>query len=304
MSLVLVPVNVKTINPKYNFEINGVSYIGQPIANTVMYVSKKVQSLLDNLKTIENCLVFAEDGIKVPEGIEEKNCLIFSSNPSYDYAMFVSKLAGKKYDSSRTFTLQPEGWYKGENVTIGKDSYIESGCVIGHDVSIGNNAVILAGSKIRNAQIGDNVLINENAVIGANGFTMASGLNGEKIRIPTLGKVIIGNNVEIGALDNISSGSASDTIIHDYVKLDALVSVGHNDEIGLGVSLPAGVILAGYDNIGSNTFIGINSSVKNRTKVGANCMIGMGSIVNKDVKEGTTFFTKPTNIKVDSDSLK
>ena len=109
-----------------------------------------------------------------------------------------------------------------------KTAYIEPGCFIGHNVKIGDNARILYGSVIKNAVVGDNFLCNEYALIGANGFNMAEDLDGNKIRIPSLGYVIIGNNVEIGAYNNISCGSGGDTIIEDWVKIDAHVHLGHD----------------------------------------------------------------------------
>lgn len=150
-----------------------------------------------------------------------------------------------------------------------------------------------AGTVIKNAMIGDNFVSNEYAVVGAYGFTMINGDDGNKIRIPTLGKVHIGNNVEIGTHDNISCGSAGNTQIDDNVKIDALVHIGHDAHIGKNTEVTAGSIIGGFVDIGENVFIGINSCVRNRKTIGNNTVVGMGSVVVKNVKKDCTVIGNP-----------
>ncbi len=268
-----------------NVTIKGASYIGEPKSYTVMYISKKVEHLLKNLEGIEGSLIFAEEGIDVPDAYAEKNRFVYTENPQREYAEYMQIYADRKWnaDKGRHYTLTNEGYYLGENAKIGDNACIEPGCLIGHDVIIGKNAHIRAGVKIKNAVIGDDFIANENAVIGADGFTMAIDLKGNKFRIPTLGKVIIGNGVEIGALNNVSVGSGRDTVIEDYVKLDALVHVGHDVRIKKNTEVTAGVIISGFAVIGEDVFIGVNASVRNRVELADSCFIGMGANVTKSV---------------------
>ncbi|MCM1236705.1 MAG: hypothetical protein NC489_42055 [Ruminococcus flavefaciens] len=263
--------------------------------NTAMYVTKKVDYLIKNLEHFQNCLVFAEEGIEVPDRLREGNCFVFCKNPKLSYARLANYFAEEKrnVDSIRKYKMIDVGYYIGENVQIGADAYIEPNCLIGHDVVIGANAVILSGSTIKNAIIGDNFFCNENAVIGASGFTMCEDENGNKYRIPTLGKVIIGNYVEIGACDNISAGGCGDTVIEDYVKIDALVHIGHDVHIHKNAELPAGTIVGGFSDIGEGAYIGINSSIKNRILVGNHSMVGMGSNVTRNVEAKKTVVGNP-----------
>lgn len=280
--------NVNKISSKYDFVIYGVSYIGEPKSNTVMYLSKKVEHLLKNLYKTRECLVFAENTIDIPNELKAHHCIISVPNPQDDYMEFIQKAALKDSErmKERSYTLHPAGYYIGENVVIGENAYIEPGCLIGHDVIIGKNACILTGVKIKNAVIGDNFVANENAVIGSDGFTMAQDRQGNKVKIASMGNVIIGDNVEIGACDNIVRGSNSDTIIEDHVKVDALVHIAHDVHIGKNVEVVAGSIVGGFAKIGAGAFIGINSGIKNRIELEENSYIGMGANVIRDVKRG------------------
>lgn len=275
--------------------LQGPSYIGEPKSHTVMYISKKIQKLLEKLIDIEGCLIFAEDGIDVADIIESKNEIRFCKNPQRDYAIFMNNYARKKQedDKNRKYQLTKEGYYIGQNVKLGENCHIEPGCVIGHDVVIGKNAYIMAGVKIKNAIIGDNFIANENAVIGAYGFTMAEDDQGNKLRIPTMGKVVIGNFVEVGAHDNISVGSAGNTEIADYVKIDCLVHIGHDAKIGRNAEIVAGSVVGGYDIIGEQVFIGINASLKNRIVIENKSVIGMGATILKNVEENQTMIGNP-----------
>lgn len=282
-------------NETLHLEIKSASYIGKPISNTVMYITKKVEYLLEHLNNVEKCLIFCEDTISIPNELEKKHTFIRTNNPQLEYSNYVTKLANKleQKNKKRKYTLTKDGFYIGENVTIGSNSIIEPLCFIDHDVVIGENARILSGAKIRNAIIGDNFIANENSLVGSCGFTMADDVNGNKIRIPTLGKVLIGHNVEVGMLANISVGSAGNTIIRDFVKIDAFVYIGHDVTLHNNVEISAGVIIGGFVTIEPNVFLGINSTLRNRITIGENSIIGMGSVVTKDIPANTTVIGNP-----------
>lgn len=284
-----------TTNKELNFDVTAASYIGRPINNTAMYITKKVERLLANLYDVEHCLVFCDDTIDIPIALYQKHRFIKSRNPQLEYSKYVNTIAIEleQKKKERKYTLNEGGYYIGENVKIGSNAIIEPLCFIDHDVIIGDNARIFSGSKIRNAIIGDNFIANENSVIGSYGFTMANDENGNKVRIPTIGKVVIGNNVEVGMLANISVGSAGNTVIDDFVKIDAFVHIAHDVRLENNVELPAGTIIGGFDILERNVFIGINSTLRNRITIGENSVVGMGSVVTKNISKNSLVVGNP-----------
>lgn len=288
--------NVSSLNPNYDFDIVGASYAGNPVSGTAMYITKKVEKLLDNLKGISGCLVFIETGMHPEKPLEETNCFVISDNPQMAYARFMEEFAQVRFEEEAKLKYSlHDGYYIGEIVEIGEDAYIEPGCLIGHGVKIGCHCRIMAGTIIKNAVVGDYFVCGENAVIGTNGFTMAEDEQGNKFRMPTLGKVIIGNHVEVGSLDNVSVGLGGDTVIQDYVKIDALVHIAHNDNLGKNTEIPAGVIIGGFVNTGERAYMGINSSIRNRINLGSDCVVGMGAVVTKGVEDGKTVIGNPAH---------
>ena len=325
--------NVNCFNKKYNFDLDCPSYIGRPINNSFMFVTKKVEHLISNLEGINCCLVFAENGMLVEEKYMTNNCFVFSDNPQLSYTKFallfkkerddknkertykvlngsyigftkiesrrdimLKSIKIKNFRSLKNFEMEFNNGLNviiGENVSIGSNCLIESGCFIDHDVVIGDNCTILANSIIRNSIIGNNVLINENALIGSNGFNMTTDEYGNKLRIPTLGRVVIKDNVEVGAFDNISSGIAGETFIDEYVKLDAHVNIGHDVILHKNVEITSGCVLGGFTEICENAFLGLRSITKNRVVIGKNSFVGMGSVVMRNVDDNVSVLGNP-----------
>ena len=148
---------------------------------------------------------------------------------------------------------------------------------------------------ISNAKIGKNVIIGAGAVIGGEGFGYMPDENGELIQFPHIGKVIIEDDVEIGANVCIDRGALGDTIIGKGTKIDNLVHIAHNVEIGKNCQIICHVSLGGSVKIGDNSFIGIGASIRNQIKIGKNVMVGMGAVVVKDVPDNTTMVGNPAN---------
>lgn len=284
--------NVNRITKEHDFFINGVSYAGNPKNNTMMYITKKVDYLLANLHGINECLIFLEKGIEVPEDILKKNYVVFSPNPQLSYAHCANEISAEEKNFSRLHRHE-DGYFIGDDVVIGDNAYIEPNVIIGSGCIIGDNVRILSGAVIRNARIGNNFFASEQAVIGSNGFIMAEDEDGNKIRIPSFGKVIIEDNVEVGALVNISRGSAGDTIIENGVKIDALVYIGHDVHLKKNTEITAGAIIGGFVETGEKSYVGINSVVRNRKKIGNESYVGMGAVVTKSVSDKTIVVGNP-----------
>lgn len=171
--------------------------------------------------------------------------------------------------------------YIGENVQIGKNVQIHANCYISDNVQIGNNCIIHAGVKVyHQSQIGNDCIIHAGAVIGADGFGFAPQEGGKYITVPQLGNVIIYDDVSIGANTTIDRATIGATIIGEGVKLDNLVQIGHNVEIGKNTVISAQVGIAGSCKIGENCLIagqaGISHSVTipNDTKIGGQAGVG------------------------------
>lgn len=273
---------------KKQFDILGMSYIGAPRSHTAMYITKKVEGLLNTLDAVEECLVFAENGIRVSEELLDRHEFSFSNNPLLAYAEFANKFYVERFEKEKNlrFELTSGGYYVCEDSIINEDAYIEPGCIIGPDVRLGKKARIFAGCVIKRATIGNNFIANENAVIGSNGFTMAKDEEGNKYRIPTLGRVIIGDNVEVGENNNVSCGSGGNTVLEDYVKLDGLIHVGHDVHLHKNVEVTAGVTISGFVEAKEGTYLGVGAVLRNRITLGEHSFIGMGSNVTRSVPAG------------------
>lgn len=170
----------------------------------------------------------------------------------------------------------------GTGVSIGAFSYIGEGVQVGDNTRIFSNVSIYDG-----VTIGSRVLIHSGAVIGADAFTFEADQNGEKHKIPSLGSVVVEDDVEIGAGSCVDRGTFDNTTIRRGAKLDNLVHIGHSTVVGSGALLPANITLSGNVEIGENAWIGVSSVLIQRAKVGREAYVGMGSVVTKDVPERT-----------------
>ena len=164
-----------------------------------------------------------------------------------------------------------------ESAEIGKDVYIGPFACIGEGVKIGDGSVINPNVTIYDGcQIGKNVTIHAGSVIGADGFGFAPNQEGYE-KIPQIGIVIIEDNVEIGANTCVDRSTMGQTIIHKGVKLDNLIQVAHNCEIGENTVMSAQVGMAGSTKIGAWCMVGGQAGfsghihVADRTMVGAQC---------------------------------
>lgn len=148
---------------------------------------------------------------------------------------------------------------------------------------------------ISNAKIGKNIIIGAGTVIGGEGFGYMPDESGKLIQFPHIGKVIIEDDVEIGANVCIDRGALGDTIIGQGTKIDNLVHIAHNVKIGKNCQIICHVGIGGSVEIGDNSFVGISACIRNQIKVGKNAVIGMGAVVVKDVPDNTTVAGNPAN---------
>ena len=193
-----------------------------------------------------------------------------------------------------------EGCYIGDftvieaGAKIGKDCQIYPQCYIGDNVTIGEGTKIYPGVKIyEGCSVGKNCILHSGVVIGADGFGFAPKEDGTFAKIPQLGIVIIEDNVELGANTCIDRAKTDATIIRQGVKLDNLIQIGHNVEIGSNTVMSAQVGVAGTSKIGSNCFVAGQVGVADHVTVGNRVQIASKTGIDKNVPDGEIRFGYP-----------
>ena len=215
----------------------------------------------------------------------------FYPNADIDYPDQSLQETGKINSKFKSVTFG-KNIFLGKNVKIGSNTIVGSNTVIEHDVQIDKNCIIGANVTIRNSIIGNDVVIQDGAKIGVKGFGFIP-LKEKNFRFPHIGRVLINDNVEIGANCTIDRGSVGDTIIGKNTFLDNQVHVAHNVRIGQNCMIAGQVGFAGSTTIGNNVSIGGQAGVSGHLKIGNNVRIGGGSGVVKDIADGTTVMGYP-----------
>lgn len=173
----------------------------------------------------------------------------------------------------------------GNNVVLGEDVVLNAGCVIGDGVSIGAGTVLYARVTVyHDCKIGSRCIIHSGAVIGSDGFGFAP--DGQDwVKIPQIGRVLIGNDVEIGANVAIDRGAIDDTIIEDGCKLDNLVHVAHNCVIGKNSVLAGCVGIAGSTVFGEHCIVGGAGMISGHLNIASGTTISGGSTLMKSISK-------------------
>jgi UDP-3-O-[3-hydroxymyristoyl] glucosamine N-acyltransferase len=175
--------------------------------------------------------------------------------------------------------------YVGKHAIIGKGSQIYPHTYIGDNVIIGKNTIVYPGVKIYAAcKVGSNCIIHANAVIGADGFGFSQSDNGEYIKVPQIGNVIVEDNCEIGANTTIDRATMGSTIIRKGVKMDNLIQVAHNVEIGENTVIAAQAGIAGSSKVGRNCKIGGQAGIGDHVTIPDNTVVLSQAGVMSNVK--------------------
>ena len=174
----------------------------------------------------------------------------------------------------------------GPRVEIGAGTVIGAGAVIGADVKIGRDCNVGARTAIQCALIGNNVLIHPGCSIGQDGYGFIFFGPEGHVKVPQTGRVLIQNDVEVGAGTPIDRGSLRDTVIGEGTKIDNQVQVGHNVTIGRHCLLAAQIGLAGSLTIGDNVAIGAKAGLNNHIKIGDGAQIAAMSAVKDEIPAG------------------
>ena len=257
---------------------------GQEGAITFLSNPKYTQYIYDTKATI----VLVNEDLQLEHPV---NCTLIRVKNAYEC---VAKLMQMYAQSLPKKTGIDPLAFVSPTAQIGKDVYIGPFAVIGEGVKIGDGTRIYPNVTIYDGcQIGNNVTIHAGAVIGADGFGFAPNTEGYD-KIPQLGIVVIEDNVEIGANTCVDRSTMGETIIHKEVKLDNLIQVAHNCEIGENTVMSAQVGMAGSTKIGAWCMVGGQAGfsghihVADRTMVGAQC-----GVIGNTKGDGETLIGSP-----------
>jgi UDP-3-O-[3-hydroxymyristoyl] glucosamine N-acyltransferase len=177
----------------------------------------------------------------------------------------------------------------GAGATIGAHSVVGEGCYVGANVVIGSHARLYPRVVIyHDCVIGDNLIAHSGAVIGADGFGFAMDA-GCWIKIQQIGRVVIGNDVEIGANTTIDRGALDDTVIEDGVKLDNLIQVAHNVRIGAHTAMAGCAGIAGSSTIGRYCRIGGSAGISGHLQIADHVEIGAFTLIGKSIREAGSY---------------
>jgi UDP-3-O-[3-hydroxymyristoyl] glucosamine N-acyltransferase len=184
--------------------------------------------------------------------------------------------------------------YIGPNVVIEENVTIYPNVTILDECTIGKNTIIWPGAVVRErCHVGSHCILHPNCTIGADGFGFRPCPERGLVKIPQIGNVILGNNVEIGANSSVDRGKFSSTILGDGCKIDNLVQIGHNSILGKYCIMAGNSGLAGSVTLGNGVIIGGSASIKDHSILGDRVTIGAGSGVTGDVEAGKTMLGYP-----------
>ena len=183
--------------------------------------------------------------------------------------------------------------YIGENVTIGKGTQIYPHVVVEDNATIGEGCVLYPNVSVyHDCQIGNRVILHSGAVIGADGFGFAPGENGYD-KIPQIGNVVIEDDVEIGANACVDRSTMGSTIVHRGAKIDNLVQIAHNVEVGEHTVMSAQVGIAGSTKVGRWCMFGGQAGFAGHITVGDHTNVGAQCGVNSSVKGNESLIGSP-----------
>jgi len=180
----------------------------------------------------------------------------------------------------------------GPRAEIGSGTIIGATAVIGPDVRIGRDCSIGSGATISNALIGDRVIVHPGCRIGQDGFGFVMGPSGH-LKIPQVGRVIIQDDVEIGAGTTIDRGAVRDTVVGEGTKIDNLVQIGHNVSIGRHCVVVAQTGISGSSTLEDFVVLGARVGLNNNVTIGEGAQIAATSIVHGDVPAGARWGGTP-----------
>jgi UDP-3-O-[3-hydroxymyristoyl] glucosamine N-acyltransferase len=175
--------------------------------------------------------------------------------------------------------------YVGAGVVIGEEAFVGPGCVLLDNVFIGARSRLVASVTLcQDARLGERCLIHPGVVIGADGFGLAND-EGVWVKVPQVGRAILGDDVEVGSCSSIDCGAIGDTVIADGVKIDSQVHVAHNVQIGRHTAMAGCAAIAGSSKVGAYCILGGGSEITGHVELADHVQVSGGSSVMRSIRE-------------------
>ena len=268
-------------NPKYEeylystkasvIIINEALELKQPVTATLIRVPDAYTAFAKLLSTYQLMMQQQLTGVQEP--------VYISASASYGENVFIGAFA-----------------YLSDNVKVGNGTKIYPNAYLGNNVKIGDKSIIHAGVKIyHDCVIGNNVIIHAGTVIGSDGFGFAPQADGSFQKVPQIGNVIVEDNVEIGANATIDRATIGSTIIRSGAKLDNLIQIAHNVEIGNSTVVAAQSGISGSTKVGKGVMIGGQVGIVGHINIGDGAKINAQSGVSKSVEAGKAVTGSPAH---------
>ena len=261
-------VNIGKYALESNFSVYYPASLNYPKDNAVMFIVESFMKYAGALLKCRNCLVFWPQQVQVSDEIAKRHVIYKCEDPRREYARFFRDNGITHHPENIVYECV-DGAFISKKASIGKNVQIFPGAYIG-EALIGNNVYIGSGVRlIGKVCIGNNVIIRENTVIGADGLTTQRDETGKAMMIPQFGGTIIEDDVQIGALSVIARGAIDNTIIHRGAKIDNCCFISHNSEIGKDTYIVGETIMFGSTSTGAQSYISGNVTVRDGVHIGA-----------------------------------
>ena len=275
--------SLKTLAEKVNGKLVGNPNVSISSIATIQNASNGCISFLANPKYKQYLISSSASAIIVsPEYSEDlKTSGIISDDPYAAYAI-ISSLFNSHLNP---YSNKDNSFFVHETSSIHDSAIIGPNVYIGPNCKIGENSIVHANSSlVMNVEIGKNSIVHFNSVLGSDGFGYAPGKDGY-IKIEQLGKLIIGDEVEIGAGCTIDRGAIENTEIHNGVKLDNQVHIAHNVILGKDSAIAASCAIAGSTKIGKNLQMGGLSGILGHLEISDDVLIGAHTLITKSINK-------------------
>jgi UDP-3-O-[3-hydroxymyristoyl] glucosamine N-acyltransferase LpxD len=278
-------------------EIRGLSSPLEPRAGTLLFLmSAPEDTFLRHLKGLHTLAAV------VPEGSGKAvaafgHIALEARRPKYAFARLARALVPLAVERARESGSRSPLACIGEGVVIGKGTTIEEFVSVAPGSVVGEDCYLMRGSSIGpRVRLGRACVLKENAVVGDMGFGFGLAAGQPHARIPQLGGVELGDDVEVGACTTIGAGTLAATRIGSGVKINNNVHIAHNCTIGASTIIGCSVSISGSTSIGERCWIAPGAVLRNKIVVRDGATVGMGAVVLKDVPAGVTVIGVPARI--------
>jgi len=288
-----------TVEGDENATVSNVSKIEEGKPKTLSFLANPKYN--QYLYETEATVVIVNKSFKLEKPVKESCTLIRVENAYEAFAQLLemyTQFKGSKVGIEQPSFIGPKVTYGescyigafaylGTNVRMGNNVKIYPHCYIGDNVKIGDNTILYSGVKVyHDCIIGKDCIVHASTVIGSDGFGFAPNTNNNYKKVPQIGNVVIEDNVEIGSNASIDRATLGSTTIRKGVKLDNLIQIAHNVEIGENTVIAGLTGVAGSTKVGKNCMIGAQVGIIGHIRIGDGVKIAGQSGVGGDIKAG------------------